>query len=103
MEEQIILFHGSNAIVEQPEIRVYGHFKDFGYGFYCTRIEQQAKKWALTKGSKHVVSLYKFTEREELMTKSFVRLHPYNASLIKAITKLKDSSELDEIMSNVES
>ena len=45
----VCLYHGSNVIVERPEIRVFGHYKDFGYGFYCTRIEHQARKWALTK------------------------------------------------------
>lgn len=54
------IYHGSNVIVEQPEIRVFGHFKDFGYGFYCTRFEQQARKWALTKAPKHFVSLFDY-------------------------------------------
>lgn len=45
----VSLYHGSNVIVERPEIRVFGHYKDFGYGFCCTRIEHQARKWALTK------------------------------------------------------
>lgn len=65
------LFHGSNIIVELPEIRIFGHFKDFGYGFYCTRFEQQAKKWALTKAAKHFVTLYDFTEYEGLKIKVF--------------------------------
>ena len=38
------LFHGSNVIVEHPDIRIRGYEKDFGYGFYCTAIESQAKK-----------------------------------------------------------
>ena len=54
------IYHGSNVIVEQPEIRVLGHFKDFGYGFYCTRFEQQARKWALTKAPKHFVSQFDY-------------------------------------------
>lgn len=61
MEEKTILFHGSNVIVERPEISVYGHFKDFGYGFYCTRIEQQARKWALARGKKHIVTIYDYS------------------------------------------
>lgn len=65
------IYHGSNVIVEQPEVRIYGHFKDFGYGFYCTLFEQQAKKWALTKGKKHFVSLYKYTEPQDLKTLIF--------------------------------
>lgn len=65
------LFHGSNMVVENPEIRVAGHYKDFGYGFYCTRIEKQAKKWALTKNPDHVVTIYEYNETTNLNTLFF--------------------------------
>lgn len=52
------LYHGSNIAVVQPEIRVSGFYKDFGYGFYCTAFEKQAQRWALTKRPAHVVSVY---------------------------------------------
>lgn len=65
------LFHGSNTTVEQPEIRIFGHFKDFGYGFYCTRYEQQAKKWALTKSTRHIVTLYDYSPQEKLNILTF--------------------------------
>ena len=38
------IFHGSNVIVEHPDIRIRGYEKDLGYGFYCTSLESQAKK-----------------------------------------------------------
>ena len=71
MEEKAILFHGSNMIVEQPEIRVYGHYKDFGYGFYCTRFELQAKKWALTKKPGHIVTRYEYDPQEKINILTF--------------------------------
>lgn len=43
-EAFMLIYHGSNMIVEQPQILSHGHFKDFGYGFYCTELENQAKK-----------------------------------------------------------
>ncbi|MDE6845518.1 MAG: DUF3990 domain-containing protein [Lachnospiraceae bacterium] len=46
------LFHGSNVCVETPQILTNGHYKDFGFGFYCTNYEHQAKKWALTRRGK---------------------------------------------------
>ena len=67
----MILYHGSNVIVRHPEIRVAGFNKDFGFGFYCTQIEQQAKRWALTKKSKHIVCVYDYTPHSELKVKSF--------------------------------
>ena len=44
-----IIYHGSNVEVSNPKILINGYYKDFGYGFYCTNIEKQAKRWALTK------------------------------------------------------
>lgn len=41
------IYHGSNTAVENSRILINGHYKDFGYGFYCTNIEKQAKRWAL--------------------------------------------------------
>ena len=56
----MILFHGSNTIVQYPKIIVNGHYKDFGYGFYCTEIEKQAQRWALTKKKEHIVNKYQY-------------------------------------------
>ena len=60
------LYHGSNVIVEHPKIFTNGNFKDFGFGFYCTNIERQAKRWALTKRKQHIVNIYKYSENNEL-------------------------------------
>jgi len=49
MENNIELFHGSGIVVEKPQVLISGFYKDFGYGFYCTNIEKQAKRWALEK------------------------------------------------------
>ncbi len=38
------LFHGSNVVVKNPEIKIVGNYKDFGYGFYCTKLERQAQR-----------------------------------------------------------
>ena len=65
------LFHGSNVIVEHPDIRIRGYEKDFGYGFYCTSLESQAKKWALSKKGKHVVNVYEYEEHNECKAKIF--------------------------------
>ena len=60
------IYHGSNVIVNQPKIITDGFYKDFGYGFYCTNFEKQAKRWALTKKNKHVVNVYSYTESKNL-------------------------------------
>ncbi len=62
----MILYHGSNTTVNEPKILVNGFYKDFGYGFYCTSLLKQAKRWALTKRGGSVVNHYEYTENNTL-------------------------------------
>ena len=41
-----IIYHGSYCKVDNPKIMQGKFTKDFGTGFYCTILEEQAKKWA---------------------------------------------------------
>ena len=61
MAERFV-YHGSNIIVDKPKILTNGFFKDFGYGFYCTNLEKQAKRWAMTRRNNHIVNVYKLKE-----------------------------------------
>ena len=63
---QMELFYGSNTIVDQPKMITDGHYKDFGYGFYCTNLERQAKRWALVKKNNHIVNIYDYQENKNL-------------------------------------
>lgn len=65
------LFHGSNIILEKPKILQNGYYKDFGYGFYCTQFEKQAKRWALTKRKNQIVNQYNYIENPDLKIKIF--------------------------------
>ena len=67
----MILYHGSNVIVQEPQILENGFYKDFGYGFYCTTIERQARRWALTKRRKHIVNFYEYSQDAKLRVKKF--------------------------------
>ena len=68
------IFHGSNQTVEHPKILTQGFYKDFGYGFYCTKMEKQAKRWALTKHFPHFVNVYEYIPDESLKLLSFPEL-----------------------------
>ena len=46
LNKKMEVYFGSNRIVNQPKIITDGYYKDFGYGFYCTNFEKQAKRWA---------------------------------------------------------
>lgn len=62
----VIIYHGSNVVVEHPRIQTVGYNKDFGFAFYCTRIERQAQRRALSKRPKHEVSLFSYEEKDDL-------------------------------------
>lgn len=59
-------YQGDNKVLDEPKIYLDGSYKDFGYGFYCTNFEKQAKRLALTKKNKHVVNLNSYTENKNL-------------------------------------
>lgn len=40
------VYHGSFTTVKQPKIIIGKNTKDFGNGFYCTVIREQAERWA---------------------------------------------------------
>ena len=70
----MVLYHGSNVVVQKPKVLTNGHYKDFGYGFYCTNLEKQAVKWALVKRKKHIVNIYDYKENIDLKICQFNRM-----------------------------
>jgi len=46
MENSLILYHGSEQIVEVPKFGVGKKYNDYGQGFYCTESVELAKEWA---------------------------------------------------------
>lgn len=44
------IYHGSSAVIDKPDLRKTNKYtKDFGPGFYCTTMFNQAVKWARKK------------------------------------------------------
>lgn len=43
---KMTVYHGSYTIIKNPQIITGKNTKDFGSGFYCTIIREQAKRWA---------------------------------------------------------
>lgn len=46
MEKNIVVYHGSQQIVETPRYGVGKTYNDYGCGFYCTESNELAKEWA---------------------------------------------------------
>lgn len=63
----MIVYHGSNMIVEHPDINHSYRALDFGKGFYVTTIKEQAERWARRKADicgtdKAIVTAYNMLE-----------------------------------------
>lgn len=71
----MVIYHGSNTTVQNPQILTNGHYKDFGYGFYCTNLERQAQRWALTKKNSHIVNIYQYQEKPDLRILHFSEMN----------------------------
>lgn len=65
----MILYHGSNVVVEQPKLIEQNRFLDFGYGFYTTTNKEQAENFAqkviVRRGGKPIVNVYELNENAQ--------------------------------------
>lgn len=71
MMESRIVYHGSQQIVERPEIRTTKYNKDFACGFYCTLLKEQAIRWATRYPVTGYVNEFIYNENPELHIKRF--------------------------------
>ena len=55
---KIILYHGSEKIIQKPMYETGKAYKDYGKGFYCTKNLDLAKEWACTINSGGFVNKY---------------------------------------------
>ncbi|MGN0730912.1 MAG: DUF3990 domain-containing protein [Treponema sp.] len=67
----MILYHGSKVIVKQPEIRAASFNKDFYFGFYCTLMVDQAKRWAIRYTGKGIINEYEYNPNQNLKILKF--------------------------------
>lgn len=54
----LTLFHGSEQIVEVPDLAFANEHNDYGKGFYCTQAEEMAREWACKNATNGFVNRY---------------------------------------------
>ena len=59
------VYHGGYCLIKQPEIIEGRYAKDFGAGFYCTELKEQAARWA-KRYDTPVISIYNFVSNDNL-------------------------------------
>lgn len=56
----IVLYHGSDHIINSPNLNFGNSKNDYGKGFYCTQNEQMAREWACINNTNGFVNVYSF-------------------------------------------
>lgn len=76
----MILYHGSNVVVEKPKLIEQNRFLDFGYGFYTTANKSQAenfsRKVVARKGGTPIVNMY---ETDDNIQSQILNIKRFNA------------------------
>lgn len=54
----MLLYHGSNKIIRQPEYGIGNVHNDYGLGFYCTEDLELAKEWACPEARDGFANIY---------------------------------------------
>ncbi len=84
----IVVYHGSNVLFDEIDLEKSNNRRDFGKGFYCTILREQASEWAKRlymrnfTGGKYVYS-YVFCQSERLKIKHFSTLNKEWLEFIK--------------------
>lgn len=73
----MIVYHGSNVVLSEPDVEHSFRALDFGKGFYTTTVKEQAERWAKRKANiygqeKGIVNVYQMREESAgLVYKNF--------------------------------
>lgn len=70
----MIVYHGSQVVVRQPELRKSAHNKDFWFGFYCTVMEDQAIRWAVRFTGEGKITEFAYTPDDSLRKLTFPKM-----------------------------
>ncbi len=60
----MIVWHGSDHIVEKPTYLAGKRFNDYGHGFYCTVHEDMAKEWSVSEGRSGYANKYELLTQD---------------------------------------
>lgn len=86
----MILYHGSNTMIDVIDLTKSNKYKDFGQAFYLSEAEEQARKMAVAKvvqfGGKESVTCFEFNEKclslQKLNVKIFTEYSPEWAEFV---------------------
>jgi hypothetical protein len=93
----MILYHGGTDIVDKPVIRSLSAGRDFGAGFYCTDIREQAEKWARRQGRIRkqiaVLNIYDFDPSYAQQNLNYKVFDNYSQEWLDLVIKCRRNSK----------
>lgn len=60
----MVLYHGSDKIINSPQYGLGNPYNDYGLGFYCTEDKELAKEWACPEARNGVANIYELNVDE---------------------------------------
>lgn len=102
----MILYHGSNIVVDKPDLKYSRKNLDFGMGFYTTTIEDQAKKWSerfVAKDLPGIISIYEIDD-EKINNSNTLSFETYSDEWLDFIVDCrsgKDTLDYDVIIGGI--
>jgi hypothetical protein len=97
----ITLYHGTYLSIPEPLAKVGRKNLDFGPGFYLTKIESQAKDWAIIiatrkeRETKAVLNIYNFDiERAEADNVRIKRFDTYNIEWLNYVVDCRKGKDI---------
>ena len=75
----MLLYHGSDHIIEKPTYGIGKKHNDYGLGFYCTENIELAKEWAVSEEADGFVNKYSIDAEKlsilDINSKDFTMMH----------------------------
>lgn len=91
------LYHSSNVIVEQPDIRHSRQYLDFGRGFYLTTIHEQAVRYAQRfkrRGQPAWLNIYELSC--DVLRWNILRFDSYDKEWLDFVARCRDGENVGD-------
>lgn len=97
----MIIYHGSDLIVDKPEILKSNRLLDFGIGFYTTGNKEQASRWAAkvsarNNTAKKMLSIYQFDLGNAKKELKIVEFYSADENWLNFITNNRNGKNIEE-------
>lgn len=93
----MIIYHGSNMIVERPKLIAQNRFLDFGFGFYTTLNKEQAISFAdkvvkRKKAGEKTVNIYEFDKAKSFSECSVLAFDSANEAWLNFVSENRNGN-----------